>query len=144
MTAAPAFFQDFRTENAGGAFREMGYLDRKRQALPNERFGEEVFWKSNLFSDEIEIRSAEIGMPCGVHKEIMDRIKTSPHGKWIQCDLKLLIQKIVINPSVSADQKRRLRDVVGRFCPVLLPRLRESDIWRSEQRCARTDAMPPI
>jgi hypothetical protein len=138
------FFQAFRTKNAGGAFRETGYLDPEREALPNQCFGEEIFWKSDWFSDETEIRLTEGEIPGAVIKETMDRINAGPRGKWIPCDLNLLIQEIVINPSASPDRKRRLRDVAERFCRVLLPRLRESDIWRLEQRCASADAKPSV
>lgn len=114
--------------------RAVGYLDPLVGDLPDHRHGEEVFWKSNWFSDETEIRLAALRPQSGSHEEILERIKqTLPLGEWIACDLNLLIHEIVINPFAAVDQQGRLKEILARFQPELANRVRESAILVAER-----------
>ena len=109
--------------------RAVGYLDPLADELPTSDEGEQVFWKAHWFSDETEIRLAALRTQFGSHPEIKERIlKTLPHGEHIRCDLKLLIQEIVVNPFASPEQRARLQEILSTFQPELASRVRESAI----------------
>ena len=114
--------------------RNVGYLDPLTDDLPDHSYGEEVFWKSNWFSDETEIRLAALRPLSGNHKELLERIKLNlPRGEWIPCDLNVLVYEIVVNPFASLDQQGRLKEILTRFRPELVNRVRESAISVAER-----------
>jgi hypothetical protein len=109
--------------------RAVGYLDPLADELPNQDEGEQVFWKSHWFSDETEIRFAALRPQSGSYEEIGKRIKeTLPLGEWVPCDLKLLIQEIIVSPFTSPEQRRRLKKILETFLPDLADRVRDSAI----------------
>ena len=114
--------------------RDIGYLDPLTDDLPDHSYGEEVFWKSNWFADETEIRIAALRSLSGSHANILEQIRlTLPRGEWIPCDLNVLVHEIVINPFAAVDQQRRLKEILARFRPELANRVRESAILVAER-----------
>lgn len=114
--------------------RDVGYLDPLTDDLPDHSYGEEVFWKSNWFSDETEIRIAAFRPLSGNSEKILEGIKrTLPRGEWIPCDLNVLVHEIVINPFATEDQQWKLKEILARFRPELANRVRESAILAAER-----------
>lgn len=111
--------------------RAVGYLDPRTDDLPNNAEGEQVFWKAQWFSDENEIRFVLMDTPSGTHAELLKQLAAIPpnrRGRTVKCDLKLLVDQIVMNPFSSRDKQMRLRELIHQHHPDLVARIKESDL----------------
>lgn len=108
--------------------RPIEYIDPDSEKLPPSDYGAEVFWKSNWFSDENEIRFAVMRHPSGTHEEIRHAITKMPHGERISCDLQSLVHSIVFNPFASSATRQSLQERLEKFQPNLADRVRKSVI----------------
>lgn len=107
--------------------RAVGYLDPFCDDLPEHSEGEQVFWKSHWFSDETEVRLALLRTQSGSLDQIRHRIHNDlPTGEKIHCDLNLLVERAVLNPFASQDQKKHLQALVQEHHPALLGRISQS------------------
>jgi hypothetical protein len=109
--------------------RAVGYLDPSIDDVPDHSEGEQVFWKSHWFSDETEIRLAILRTQSGSLDKIQQRIQNDlPTGERIRCDLNLLIERAVLNPFASQDQRQGLHTHFQEYHPALVGQIFESVI----------------
>lgn len=111
-------------------FREVTYIDHRRDEFQYDGLGEEAFYKAPWFSDEREMRLAIFhGEYISVTEEALQANPALiPDCDRIKCDLSSLVESIVVNPFAGEDQKAALIKLIGEQQPALLPKLRDSQI----------------
>lgn len=117
-------------------YRQISYIDHKRDEFQNPGLGEEAFYKAPWFSDERETRMVRfhveyINVSKGALKADPSLI---PECDRIKCDLSTFVETIVFNPFATEEQKTALTKLIQEYNSehksTQLPKPRPSAIQR--------------
>lgn len=127
-------WQPLREKNAQFFLKRVDYLDHWNDQIAHT-VPIQVFVKPVWFSDEKEIRFALFRADCayaGTEAETEAALASlDDHETSDPIDLNSMVERIVLNPFSSADQKTKMINLIKTTRPELTPRVCESGIAKT-------------